>query len=333
MKKPTTFKSSPRRIIVLATGGAVLLILIGSLVAFNQAGFTFAAFASYINEAVSRLAGADLIVKIDQTILPADGKTSTSIHATNTNLDMPITAELVSGGGSIKTSATSPGSATFTYTTGESIGEVSIVITSGSLTQSLELSLKEAVTPATPTLVAPTDGSTTNNPYPEVSGTGPVNTKILITDNGNINSTNQTDDKGSFRFTLEKPLYGGKHTLAALAQSELGVLSVVSNLSTITITAEPVKLDLTHTKTSPTRVVAGDSFGLFVPASLNTSRVTAELQGKTFELQDLHKTSIFTGTLPAPEQAGIVTINLVAYDLAGTATKFDKALSVLVISR
>ncbi len=324
---------SPRRTIVLATGGTILLILVGSLVAFNQAGFTFVAFASYVNETVSRLAGSNLIVKVDQTVLPADGKTSTTIHATNTNPDIPITAELVSGGGSIKTSTISSGNATFTYTTGKSIGEVSIIIISGSLTQTLNLSLKEALIPATPTLVAPSDGSTTNNPYPEVSGTGPANTKILITDNGNTNSTTRTDSKGNFRFVLEKPLYGGKHTLAAIAQSDLGVISIVSNLCTITVKVEPVKLDFSHIKTSPTRVVAGNSFGLFVPASLNTSRMTAELQGKTFEMQDFHKTSIFTGTLPAPEQAGVVTINLVAYDLAGSPTKFDKALSILVVSK
>lgn len=332
MKMPPAPKASPRRIIIFATGGAVLLILVGSLIAFNQAGFTFAAFAGFINETVSRLAGSDLIVKVDQTVLPADGKSSTLIHATNTNPDMLITAELVSGGGSLKTSATNPGSTTFTYTTGESTGEVSIIINSGSLTQTVKLSLKEAVIPATPVLVAPNDGSTTNNPYPEVSGTGPANTKILITDNGNTNSTTRTDDKGNFRATLEKPLYGGKHTLAAIAQSDLGVLSIVSNLATITVQAEAIKLDFSHIRTSPAKVIAGDTFGLFVPASLNTSRIVVELQGKTFELQDLHKTSIFTGTLPAPDQAGVTIVNLVAYDLAGSPTRFDKAASILVVS-
>ncbi len=332
MKKPSTPKRPSPRPIILATGGAVLLILVGSFVAFNQAGLTPAALAGFVSESFSRLIGADLIVSVDQSILPADGKTSTFIYATNTNPDLPITAELVSGSGTLKTSDTKAGKTTFTYTTGKSIGEVSIIITSGSLTQNISLTLQEAIVPATPTLSSPTDKTTTSNPYPEVSGTGPANTKILITDNGNVNSVTRTDGQGNFRITIEKALYGGKHTLAAIAQSELGVVSIVSNLATITVEAEPIKLDFSHIRTSPTRIIAGDSFGLFVPASLNTSRMTAELQGKTYELQNLHKTSIFTATLPAPEQAGTGTINLVGYDLAGSPTKFDKALSILIVS-
>lgn len=310
----------------------MLLILAGSIVALNQIGIGPAVFAGYVSETVSRLAGANLIVKIDRTILPADGQTTTTIQASATNPDLPITAEIISGGGTLVAVTNAPGSTNFTYTTATQPGPVAIEIRSGSLTEPVNLTLREALVPATPVLVAPADKSTTNNPVPEILGTGPANTKILITDNGSINTTTRTDDKGNFKINIEKSLYGGQHTIAAIACSDLGVNSIVSNLATITVQTDPVKLDTVHIRLSPTRPIAGDSFGLFVPVSLNTARVIADFQGRSFELSDLHKTSVFTGTLPAPDQAGAYTINLTLLDIAGTATRFDKAVGILVVS-
>jgi len=333
MKTPPLPSRSPRRIIILALSGAVLLILAGSLIALDQIGIGPAVFASYVSETVSRLAGANLVVKVDRTVLPADGKTTTTIHATNTNQTLPITARLITGSGSLNPDSNQPGNATFTYTTPAQPGIVEIEVSSGSLTETIILTLKEALSPTTPVLVAPADKSTSTNPKLEVSGTGPANTKILLTDNGTLNTTTKTDANGNFRVLLEKPLYAGQHTLAAIAQTDLGVNSTVSNLTTVTIVTEPVKLDSSHIRLSPSRPVAGDSFGLFIPVSLNTARVTAEFQGRTFELTDLHQTSVFTGTLPAPEQAGAYSINLTLFDLANTATKFDQAVNVLVVSQ
>lgn len=331
MKTPNLPNSSPRRIIIFAVSGAALIILAGSVFALNQAGIGLAAFASAVGETVSRLAGANLTVKIDRTTLPADGKTTTIIHVTTTNPDLPVTAELI-GSGQIHHTGTNNEESQFTYTTGTLPGVVTIDIRSGSLTETVQLTLMEAVAPATPVLVAPTDKTSTSNPIPEVSGTGPANTKILITDNGTTNTTTRTDDKGNFRVTLEKPLYGGQHTLAAIATSDLGVNSMVSNLTTITILVEPVKLDSNHIRVSPNRPIAGESFGLFVPASLNTAKITAEIQGRSYTLTDLHQTSVFTGTLAAPDSAGSYSINLTLFDLAGTATRFDRALNILVTS-
>ncbi|MFA5010005.1 MAG: hypothetical protein WC553_02090 [Patescibacteria group bacterium] len=329
MKSPRTLYRTPGRIIVFATIGAVLLILIGTGIALNQAGFTLAAFAGYVSETVSRLAGANLIVKVDRTTLPADGKATTTIYVT-ANHEFPITAKVTSGGGEVVAAANS--STDFVYTTSTTVGTVVINITSGSLSEDLELTLVDPIVPANPTIIAPNDGSTTNNPKPEIVGTGPINTKILITTNGSLNTTLQTDDKGNFRGSLDKPLYSGKHTLSTVAQTELGVISQVSNLVTITVETDPVKLDTTHIRTTPTKILASDSFGLFVPVSLNTSRVVAELQGQSFELQNLHKTSIFTGTLPAPDQSGLYTGNLILYDLANSGTRFDRSFTIVVIS-
>lgn len=330
MKSPKIPQRSPKRIIIFATLGAVLVILAGTIFVLGQAGIGPIAFAGIISETVSRLAGANLTVTTDQNVLPADGKATTAIHVESTNPELPVTATIVSGGGSI---TVAEGVGNFTYTAGTLTGNVELNFSSGSLNQSLTLTLEEAIVPATPILVSPADKSSTNNHKPEVSGTGPANTKILITDNGNTNTTTKTDDKGSFRTTLEKPLYGGQHTLAAIAVSPLGVASVVSNLATITVKAEPVKVDTNHIRLTPAKPVVSNSFGLFVPASLNTERVVAELEGQSYELFDLHKTSVFTGTLPAPDTAGSFTINLTLYDLGGTATKFDKAISFISVSQ
>lgn len=331
MKSSKFPSSSPRRIIIFAVSGAALIIIAGSVFALNQAGIGLAAFAGIVSETVSRLAGANLIVKVDRTTLPADGSASTIIHVTTTNQDLPVTAQVI-GGGRITNTSTTASETQFTYTAGTVTGLATIEIHSGSLTETVEINLAEAVTPTAPILTSPTDRATTTNPIPEVSGTGPANTKILITTNGTENTTTQTDGSGNFKVVLAKPLYGGQHTIAAIAISDIGVQSPVSNLITITIETEAVKLDTNHIRVSPNHPVANGSFGLFIPVSLNTSRVTAELQGRTFELTDLHKTSVFTGTLASPEQAGTYSIDLTLFDLAGTATHFDRAYSILVVS-
>ena len=320
-------------ILYLAIGLAVLIIIGGSIWALNQSGINGHQAFYQIGQFTTRLFGFNLIVKLDKPVLPADSQSQAVITATLVHLRQTVTASIIQGDGQIQRTPTTEEPYQFTYTAGATPGEVTILVNAGALEQTVKITLAVATIPASPVLISPPDGSTIDVPKPEVSGTGLPNTKIIITDNGLINTTTTTDANGQFRTRVTEPLYNGQHTLSATAVSDLGINSPVSNLVSVVVKTEPVQLDTTNIRISPSRVIAGNSFGLFVPSSLNTSKVTAELEGRTHELFDHNQSSIFTGTLLAPNQPGAYSISLVLTDQAGNASRFNQIVQLTVVSK
>nr|AQS30629.1 hypothetical protein [uncultured bacterium]AQS31151.1 hypothetical protein [uncultured bacterium] len=316
-----------------AIGLAVIIIIGGSIWGLNQSGVNGRQMFYRISQFTTRLFGFNLLVKVDRTTLPADGQSQTTITATLIHLRQTVTASIIQGDGQIQRTPTTENPYQFTYTAGTNPGEVIILVKAGALEQTVKITLAVATIPATPIIISPPDGSAIDTPKPELSGTGLPNTKIIITDNGAVNTTTTTDTNGQFRVHLTEPLYNGQHTLSATAVSDLGINSPISNLVTVTVKTEPVKLDTSNIRISPNRAVAGSSFGLFVPASLNTTKVIAEFEGKTYELFDHNQSSIFTGTLLAPNQPGAYSISLVLTDQAGNTSRFDQIVRLTVISR
>ncbi|MDD5606075.1 MAG: Ig-like domain-containing protein [Patescibacteria group bacterium] len=323
--------NQPKQTLYFVLGAVFVVVIAGSVVGLNQAGFSFAEAVNNLGQAFSRIGGADLVVTVQDHTLPADGKSQTIIYAKTVGSQATITASLLQGSGTIQ-KATSDNSeqTNFLYTAGSQLGTVEILIQSGSLRQSVTIQLAEATTPAAPAIVSPVDGSTISESYPIISGTGPANTKIIITNNGNQNTIAQTDESGNFSIKLTKPLYNGQHTLAATTMNELKITSPLSNLVTITVKTAPAKLDTKNIRISPSPALAGEAFGVFVPASLNASRVVIEFDSQEFELFDHNESSIFTGTLPAPLESGVYFGNIVLTDEAGNSTRFEEALRVPV---
>ncbi len=322
----------PRR--VLATLGAVLAVVIisGSIIAAQQAGFSFASLSRDLGRVIGRIGGANLVVTTGSVKLPADGKSQTTITAKLINSQIRVTASIVSGDGQIARSESADGKTEFTYTAGRQIGKTSILVKAGSLEETVIIELAEAVKPATPQITDPPDGSEVKDPYPTISGTGPADTKILITNNGNSNTTTSTNDQGQFKVKLERSLYNGQHTLTAVAVSDLGVASNPSELVTITVTTNPITLDTANIRIVPQTILAGESFAVFVPTSLNTTKVLVEIIGQTYELFDYNKSSVFTNTLPAPDQPGVYVGNIVLVDAANNSSRFEKIIRISVTS-
>ncbi|AKM84520.1 TPA: hypothetical protein DHW58_00745 [Patescibacteria group bacterium] len=328
--KPPRFQPSP--ILYSAIALAVVIVIVGSIVAVAQSGISGRQVFSQINQTLTRVLGWNLVVKVDRDTLPADGQSQAVITVTPTRSRQTVTASLIQGDGNIARTPSADQPYIFTYTAGTTTGKTLILIKSGSIEQTVTITLAEATIPATPVLTSPPDGVAIDTPKPEVVGTGLPNIKIIITNNGTVNTTTHTDANGQFRVHLDEPLYNGQHTLSAVAVSDLGISSPVSNLVTITVQTAPVKLDTANIRLVPSRPIAGESFGLFVPSSLNTAKVVAELEGRSFELFDHNDSSIFTGTLPAPEQPGTYSISLTATDLAGNTSRFDRLIRLTVVS-
>jgi len=264
--------------------------------------------------------------------LPADGKSQTTITAKLINSQVQVTASIIRGDGQIVRGESTGGKTEFTYTAGGQVGKTDILVKAGSLEEAITIELAEAVKPAAPQITNPPDGSEIKDPYPTINGTGPANIKVLITNNGNSNTTTSTNDQGQFKVKLEQPLYSGRHTLTAVAVSDLGVASDLSNLVTITVTTNPITLDVANIRIIPRNILVSESFAVFVPTSLNTTKVLVEIAGQTYELFDYNKSSVFTNTLPAPDQPGVYVGNIVLVDVANNSSRFEKAIRISVTS-
>ena len=332
MKQTSPF-NQPKQTLYFVLGALLVIIIAGSIVGLNQAGFSVTETLHDFGQVFSRVGGANLVVTIEDKILPADGKSQTTIHTEVIGSKTPITASILQGAGTIQRTATDKDTVIdFIYTAGPQLGMVKILIQSGSLEHTANIQLAEAVTPATPQITSPSDGVEITESYPSVSGTGAPETKIIITNNGNQNTITQTDTSGNFTVKLSKPLYNGQHTLAAVAINELKITSPLSNLITVSVKTTPAKLDTNNIRISPNPAIAGKIFGVFVPASLNAEKVIVEFNGQTFELFDHNQSSIFTGSLLAPLESGVYFGNIVLTDEAGNTTRFEQVIRVPVKS-
>ena len=87
--------------------------------------------------------------------------------------------------------------------------------------------------PPAPTLTAPEDGATTNDPIAAVRGTAPANTTVTIFQNGTpAGGTVLPDQSGAFAITL--PLEEGANAFTAAATNRAGQ-GPASNARTITL--------------------------------------------------------------------------------------------------
>lgn len=332
MKQVSPF-NQPKQTLYFILSVLLVIIIAGSIVGMNQAGFSISETLNNLGQSFVRIGGANLVVTVEDKVMPADNKSQTTIHTETIGSKTSTTASILQGSGTIQASATDKSNgADFIYTAGPQLGKVEILIKSGGLEHTINIQLVEVVTPDSPHITSPSDGTTVSESYPTVTGTGMPNTKIIITNNGNQNTITTTDASGNFSIQLSKPLYNGQHTLVATAINELKITSPLSNLITISVKTLPAKLDTQNIRISPNPVLANKIFGVFVPASLNAKKVIVEFNNQTFELFDYNKSSIFTGSLLAPLESGVYFGNIVLTDIAGNTTRFEQVIKVPVKS-
>ncbi|RKG89288.1 cell envelope biogenesis protein OmpA [Corallococcus sp. CA049B] len=182
-------------------------------------------------------------------------------------------------------------------TYGSAAGNVGVVNT---LTSALTV-------PAVPVVTTPANGSTTSNQTPVISGTGPVNTTIVvIVDNVEIGRTT-SDALGNWTFTPTTQLTVAAHTVYAYAEVN-GQASPKSNTNTFTITAAatPTVAISTpangSTTSNPNVTVTG--------TAANATSVTVTFQGTNYPATLTGGT--WTVALPGPLANGTYTVTAVS---------------------
>lgn len=320
-----------RRATLIAALGALVLILGGTGYAFSQTNLGFGAFFENIPATFNRWRGLQLSVKVDHPTLPANGLSQTKITVITNQTKAEVDAEITSGEGKLDRHPDDPDHQ-FVYTASRAPGPVKLTFTSAGMSAEVTINLTESEEPRPPTIVDPPNNSKTNNPKPDVAGTAVPGMRVVITTDGLENVIVRADDQGVFKTTLAKGLGNGQHTISATQLNELNQAGATSNLVTLTIEADPIKVSTEHIRTSPRQIIAGQSFGVFIPVSLNASRVVVELGDQSFELTNPHNSSVFSGVLPSPDAAGVYFANLVVYDAGDNPARFDNLLQFSVVS-
>lgn len=331
MKHEPFSSSKYRSIYIVGLWIAAVVILVGSIWAYASQSPDNAITRPFTN-ILSALTRSNLIVKTDHTRLPANGSAQTTITASYPKTAGTMTAKIISGTGTIARTGDGVNPATFTYTAGISIGNVVIEVSLDSISETVELELVEPITPGTPQITDPPTGTKTNQVRPDIIGSAPANSKVVISANGQINTTTKADSNGVFRARLDKALTNGQQNITAIAVNDLEIASPPSEQIVIEVISDPLKYDSESVRFSPRPVVAGNSFGLFIPASLNTEKVLVEFEGTTYELKDTNGSSIFSRSLPAPANPGTYPASIILVDAANNSTRFDNALYIAVVA-
>lgn len=93
--------------------------------------------------------------------------------------------------------------------------------------------------PAAPVITAPSNGLTTTDRTPAITGTAEANSTVTITINGQIVGTTTADSSGNWTFTPSNPLPYGDNTVSATATNTAGNTSSPSAVINFTIVPVP----------------------------------------------------------------------------------------------
>ncbi|WP_233612040.1 Ig-like domain-containing protein [Corallococcus sp. AB045] len=200
-------------------------------------------------------------------------------------------------------------------TYGSAAGNVGVVNT---LTSALTV-------PAAPVVTTPANGSTTSNRTPAFTGTGPVNTTIVvIVDNVEIGRTT-SDASGNWTFTPTTQLSVAAHTVYAYAEVN-GQASPKSNTNAFTITAAATP---TVTITTPaTGSTVSNPNVTVTGTAANATSVTVTFQGTNYPATLTGNT--WSVALPGPLVAGTYTVTAVSSNGTTTSTQASTTFTVVV---
>jgi hypothetical protein len=97
----------------------------------------------------------------------------------------------------------------------------------------------DSIAPAAPAITSPTNGSSTNDTTPPISGTAELGSIVTVTEGGVTVCTAITDGGGNWTCTPSSPLSEGPHTLDATATDGAGNTSTADSVTFTIDTAAP----------------------------------------------------------------------------------------------
>jgi hypothetical protein len=187
----------------------------------------------------------------------------------------------------------------------------------------------DATPPAAPVVVAPANGSSTNDNTPAYSGTAVAGSTIDVIVDGSSVGTTTADGGGNWAFTQPATLAEGSHTVRATATDAIGNTSASSNTNNFTVDTVAPGVTISSTATNPTStspipvtVTFTQSVAGFVAGDVVVGNGTLSGFGGSGSIYTFNVT---------PGGTGLVTVNVaanVAQDAAGNGNTVATQYSV-----
>jgi len=98
----------------------------------------------------------------------------------------------------------------------------------------------DTVPPAAPVITSPTDGSTTADQAPEISGIAEPGSTVTVIIDGEAAGQTTADANGEWTFTPTQPLADGEHEITATATDNAGNTSPEAQPTVVTVEAAPI---------------------------------------------------------------------------------------------
>jgi uncharacterized repeat protein (TIGR01451 family) len=176
----------------------------------------------------------------------------------------------------------------------------------------------DTTAPAAPVVTAPTNGSTTSNLRPPVTGTAEPGATVTVSIDGAAVGMATADGSGNWSFTPSANLAPGTHTVSARATDAGGNLSPASATNTFTIDTTPPSAPVVTAPAngSATSNVRPPVTGTAEPGAT----VTVSLDGMVVGTTTANGSGAWTFTPPADLTAGTHTVTARATDAAGNAS-------------
>lgn len=327
------FLNRPKMRFRISWTTAFLLVVIGTISFVYADGLTIL-YRSWLSLITPHL---ELEIKPQSTMLPANSATQIYIDASIKNdknqlLDgSGITVVTLSGQAQLSVSDTTPTdiSRRWWLMAPAQPQVVTLSFNYKHLVKTLIIDVYDTTPPPAPTIKAPADNTVFTTATPIISGEAPEDTRIEIYIDDILNTTADVKN-GVFSTTLQTALKKGKHQLYGVSINKFQVRSSKSPILTIDIQTPDPEIDILNLRISPNPVKVNQPFRIFVPISSDIKDVQLILDTKKYTLQDMDKSSVFSGEIPAPTNPGLYRFSLVITTSSGESILAEKVASIEV---
>ncbi len=165
---------------------------------------------------------------------PAAGEATNDTKPTVSGTGEPGSNVTITIDGGAPVTVPVDGDGNWTYTPATDLGEGEHTVTvdgdaNGSGVDDTVTFDVDTIAPAAPVITTPTDGSTTNDATPLITGTGEAGATVEVKVDGTVIGTTTVDGTGNWSLTPTKPLAQGPHTVTAIQTDEAGNSSDSAN--------------------------------------------------------------------------------------------------------
>ena len=182
--------------------------------------------------------------------------------------------------------------------------------------------------PPAPIVIAPANGSTTNDNTPVYSGTAEANSTVSVIVDGSLVGTAVTNASGTWSLTPATPLADGAHTVRATAMDAAGNTSVPSAANTFIVDTTPPAAPVVLTPANGS--ITSDNTPTYRGTAEPGISVTVIVDGTPVGMATANASGVWSFTLAAPLADGSHTVSATASDAAGNTSPSSAANTFIV---